>query len=61
MDFGDLAPRPRPHLRHAVASIAASTAMHSDENFSTWKDRMVPLMYDTFYHHNLHWPTQACR
>ena len=35
--------------------------MQSDENFSTWKDRMVPLMYDTFYHHNLHWPTQACR
>ena len=48
-------------LRHDVASIAASAAMQSDDHFSTWKDRMVPLMYDTFYHHNLHWPTQACR
>ncbi|GAX75310.1 hypothetical protein CEUSTIGMA_g2755.t1 [Chlamydomonas eustigma] len=35
--------------------------MDKDSNFHTWQSRMVPLMYDCFYHHNLHWPTQCCR
>ncbi|KAG1670180.1 hypothetical protein FOA52_000892 [Chlamydomonas sp. UWO 241] len=31
------------------------------DNLLAWQARMVPLMYDAAFHHNLQWPTQACR
>lgn len=32
-----------------------------DADFLLWRERMAPLLYDSFSHHSLGWPTQACR
>uniref|UniRef100_A0A7S3VQR3 Histone-binding protein RBBP4-like N-terminal domain-containing protein n=1 Tax=Dunaliella tertiolecta TaxID=3047 RepID=A0A7S3VQR3_DUNTE len=32
-----------------------------DETFVAWREKLAPLIYDMFSHHNLPWPTQACR
>eukprot|EP00798_Chlamydomonas_sp_ICE-L_P030922 gene30922-35977_t len=38
-----------------------SKATISDIDFSLWQKQLAPLLYDSFSHHNLSWPTQACR
>ncbi|KAL6755216.1 WD40 repeat-like protein [Haematococcus lacustris] len=32
-----------------------------DAQFLIWREKIAPLVYDWFAHHNLPWPTQACR
>ncbi len=32
-----------------------------DPQYLIWREKIAPLIYDWFAHHNLPWPTQACR